>query len=163
METKRVRRLSWVLGLALVAAMTSSGCKKDDDPKPPSVEKINAKITVTVTGADANDQADFRVQAANGDASQYGAPVWKINGVVQGNEDNVFVNEENFVTNVKTYVFETVKPFDMVSVHLGFSNTDGGPMTINYKVEVDGQVKTNVQNLVLAAGKSEIKNLTYNK
>lgn len=120
------------------------------------------KVTITVTGANADDQVDFGIGAGNHDASQYGAPVWKVNGVTQGNEDDILLDVDDFVGATQTYVLETVKPFDFGHLNAGCSNDLGGnPITMSYKVEVDGKVETNVENLVVAAGQSHNKNYSY--
>jgi hypothetical protein len=148
--------------LAAVASFAFTACSKKDDPKPGN-EKISLKITLTVNGADNNDQVDFSVSAGNHDASQYGAPVWKKNGATQGNEDHILIDEKSFFGSTKTYVFETVKPFDFGRLNVSYSNLDGGPITLSYKTEVDGKVETNVENLVILAGQSQSKNFSYTK
>ncbi|MBB6238985.1 uncharacterized protein with von Willebrand factor type A (vWA) domain [Pedobacter sp. AK013] len=118
------------------------------------------KITVTVTGANQNDQVDFQVSAGNHDASQYGAPVWKINGTSQGNQDNIIIDEGGFTGTTKTYVFETVKPFDFGELSINVVNLEGGPITASYKTEVNGKVETN-ENVVVAVDQSYSKMFTY--
>jgi hypothetical protein len=158
METKRAKRI--ILGLCLVTLISfvSTGCGDKDDPKP---NKITMKFTLTVTGAASNDQVDFTIGAGNHDASQYGSPAWKINGQTQGNESVIQLDVQNFVGATKTYILETVKPFDFGSLSVGYSNADGGPLTISYKAEIGGNVETNVENLVVTAGQSQTKNFSY--
>lgn len=118
------------------------------------------KITVTVTGADQNDQVDFQVSAGNHDASQYGAPVWKKNGTSQDNQDNIIIDEGSFIGATKTYVFETVKPFDFGQLSINVVNLEGGPITASYKAEINGKVETN-ENVTVAVGQSHNKTLNY--
>lgn len=117
-------------------------------------------MTVTVTGADQNDQVDVQVSAGNHDASQYGAPVWKMNGTSQGNQQSILIDEKSFIGTTKTYVFETVKPFDFGEMSISVVNLEGGPITASYKTEVDGKVETN-ENMVVAVDQSQNKRFTY--
>jgi len=137
-----------------------ASCKKKSDDNPNSGNKISMKMTVTVTGADQNDQVDVQVSAGNHDASQYGAPVWKINGTSQGNQNSIIIDEKSFIGTTKTYVFETVKPFDFGGLNISVSNLEGGPITASYKTEVDGKVETN-ESVVVAVDQSQNKTFTY--
>lgn len=137
-----------------------ASCKKKSDDNPNSGNKISMKMTVTVTGADQNDQVDVQVSAGNHDASQYGAPVWKMNGTSQGNQQSILIDEKSFLGTTKTYVFETVKPFDFGELSVSVSNLEGGPITASYKTEVDGKVETN-ENIVVAVDQSQNKRFTY--
>lgn len=159
MKTNKAKRIIFSLCLVTIAGFGFPGCSDDD--KPANNAKINMKFTVKVTGADANDQVDFQAGAGNHDASQYGSPAWKINGTTQGNENFVALDTEDFVGSTKQYVIETVKAFNFGSLKVVCSNTDGGPITLSYKAEVDGKVETNVENLVIPAGQSEVKDFTY--
>lgn len=159
MKTKKAKRIILSLCLATIAGVGFTGCSDDD--KPANNAKANIKFTIKVTGADADDRIDFQAGAGNHDASQYGAPVWKINGVTQDNEDHITLDEEDFIGSTKQYVVETIKPFNFGSLIVSYLNYDGGPVTISYKAEVNGEVKTNVENLVVNAGQSDTKSLTY--
>lgn len=142
------------LGILFLAS-----CKKPND-NPDNGNKISMKMTVTVTGVDQNDQVDFQVSAGNHDASQYGAPVWKMNGTSQGNQSSIIIDEKSFMGTTKTYVFETVKPFDFGELSINIVNLEGGPISASYKTEVNGKVETN-ENVVVAADQSHSKKLTY--
>jgi hypothetical protein len=143
-----------------VGILFLASCKKKSDDNPNSGNKISMKMTVTVTGADQNDQVDVQVSAGNHDASQYGAPVWKMNGTSQGNQQSILIDEKSFLGTTKTYVFETVKPFDFGELSVSVSNLEGGPITASYKTEVDGKVETN-ENIVVAVDQSQNKRFTY--
>lgn len=143
-----------------VGILFLASCKKKSDDNPNSGNKISMKMTVTVTGADQNDQVDVQVSAGNHDASQYGAPVWKMNGTSQGNQQSILIDEKSFLGTTKTYVFETVKPFDFGELGISVSNLEGGPITASYKTEVDGKVETN-ENIVVAVDQSQNKRFTY--
>ncbi len=147
-----------ISGFLMVALSTAifTACSKDDD----ATAKANMKFTITVNGADSNDQIDFLVSAGNHDASQYGSPVWKMNGATQGNEDDIALEVSNFTGNTKTYVFESVKPFDFSSLHVAVSNFDGAPISVSYKAEVGGNVETN-ENRSVVAGQTFIKDYSY--
>ena len=156
---KSTKRILLSLCLATLISFISTGCSDKDDP--PNNKKITMKFTFTVTGSDANDRISFQLQAGNHDASQYGSPVWKINGVTQGNENSVSIDQQDFAGSTKTYVVETVKPFDFGYLIVDYSNTDPGPFTISYKAEINGKVETNVENLVVNTGQSDIRDLSY--
>lgn len=143
-----------------LGVLSLASCKKKSDDNPDNGNKISMKMTVTVTGADQNDQVDFQVSAANHDASQYGAPVWKMNGTSQGNQNSIIIDEKSFIGTTKTYVFETVKPFDFGELSINVVNLEGGPITASYKTEVNGKVETN-ENVVVAVEQSHSKRLTY--
>jgi hypothetical protein len=161
MKTIITKRIGLLGTFGLFALGTLSGCGKDDD-NAPSNAKSTFKFTIAVTGV--NDETDvaFQVNAANHDASQYGSPVWKFNNVQQGNEHIIMLNGTYFSGSTKTYVCETVKPFNFASLNVTVFNHDGSPLTVSYKAEVDGKVETNEQNLVFNAGApSYSKNFTY--
>jgi len=160
METKRTKRILSGLCLLAMTAFVSTGCGgKDDDPAP-GTKKMNMKVTISVVGLEASDNVYFQIGAANHDASQYGAPVWKMNGTTQGNTHMIELKEQQFLGSTKTYVLETVKAFDFGSLNFDYSN-QGAPLTVSYKVEIDGKVKTNVQNKVVPAGGTDDQSLTY--
>ncbi|NSL86092.1 hypothetical protein [Chitinophaga solisilvae] len=162
METKSVKHFIYSLCLTALAGILFTGCGgKKDDPAPQNYGKISLKITVTVTGADQMDQVDLGISAGNHDASQYGEPVWKINGVTQGNENVILWDEKKFFGSTKTYVFETVRPYNFGGLSVSYSNQEGTPITLSYKAEVDGKVETNVQNQVIAVGQSQSHNYKY--
>ncbi|RAK34953.1 UNVERIFIED_ORG: hypothetical protein DFS12_105284 [Chitinophaga ginsengisegetis] len=160
MKRKSYIFFSW--GLLLVAGLVFTGCGGKDDPAPEN-KKMTMKVTVTVAGADSQDQVDFSVEAGNHDASQYGSPVWKINGVTQGNEDHILFDIDNFVGGTKTYVFETIKTFNFGHLNVSVVNNTEvpTPVIISYKAEIDGNVETNVANVATASGQSYNKNYTY--
>lgn len=157
MNIQNTRQIISGLLMAGLLGIVFTACSKDDDPME---AKANMKFTVTVNGADSNDQVDFLVKAGNHDASQYGNPVWKMNGVAQGNEDHIQLEVSNFTGSTKTYVFETVKPFNFSSMNVTVSNLDGGPVSISYKAEVGGNVETN-ENKSIVAGQTFIKDYSY--
>jgi len=159
METKRAKSIILSLCLVTLISFISTGCGDKDDPKP---NKVSMKFTLTVTGANQDDVVDFTIAAGNHDASQYGSPVWKVNGVSLGNETAVQLDEQNFAGSTKTYIVETIKPVDFGSMDVGYSNmTGGGPITISYKAEIGGNVETNVENLVVAVGQRQTKTFSY--
>ena len=143
-----------------LGVLSLESCKKKPGDNPDNGNKISMKMTVTVTGADQNDQVDVQVSAGNHDASQYGAPVWKMNGTSQGNQQSILIDEKSFIGTTKTYVFETVKPFDFGELSISVVNLEGGPITTSYKTEVDGKVETN-ENMVIAVDQSQNKRFTY--
>ncbi|MFN1218175.1 hypothetical protein ACKW6Q_14485 [Chryseobacterium kwangjuense] len=142
----------------ITAGVVFTGCKDDDDV---SSAKAVMKFTVTVQGADSKDQVDFGVGAGNHDASQYGSPIWKINGTTQNNDDDVFLDIDHFTGTTKTYVLETVKPFNFCHFNVTVSNFDGAPISVSYKAEVNGNVETNVENTMVAADQTYGKTYTY--
>lgn len=151
-----------IFGLLITSSLGSifTACSKDDDNDPSSAKSL-MKVTVTVNGADSNDQVDIAVNAGNHDASQYGAPVWKVNGTTQGNEDDILLDVTDFTGPTKTYVFETVKPYNFGSLRVSVFNHDGAPISISYKTEMNGNVETNVENTTVTAGQNINKNFTY--
>ena len=80
MKIQNTRQIISGLLIAGLLGTVFTACSKDDDPID---AKANVKFTITVNGADSNDQVDFIVQAGNHDTSQYGNPVWKMNGAEQ--------------------------------------------------------------------------------
>jgi hypothetical protein len=160
METRKKKYTIYGLSLVMMSGFLFTGCGKKDDPAPAD-KKISMKFTISVSGADQNDQVDIAIGAGNHDASQYGAPVWKKNGTTQGNEDVLLLDIDDFAGSTKTYVIETVKPFNFGHLDVSCANTDGGPITLSYKAEVNNKVSTNVENVVVAAGQSQNKKFTY--
>lgn len=159
----KMKRTKHILGIYLIAiiGLLPIACSDKDDPAPDNGKKITMKVTLNVTGADEDDQIDFSIAAGNHNTSQYGEPVWKMNGTTQGNEHQIMLDTEDFLGNTKTYVLETVKPYDFGNLIVSVSNYDGAPIILSYKVEIDGKVETNVDKLAIPAGKTESKNLTY--
>lgn len=160
MGTKKAKNIVWGLCLAAVATFTFTGCSSKDDPAP-AAKKITIKYTVTANGVSDMDDLEFAAMAGNHDASQYGAPVWKINGAEQGNQDDVRVDDKKFLGTTKTYVFETVKGFDFGSLSVKCTNMDGDPITLTYKAEINGQVQTNQTATVAAGAGAYMKDYTY--
>ncbi|MBC9933148.1 hypothetical protein [Chitinophaga qingshengii] len=162
MGIKKVKNIVWGLCLAAIASFTFTGCSKKNDPAPEE-KKVAVKFTVTATSAGVIDETDITIQAAaaNGDASQYGAPVWKINGVTQNNEDNIFLKGNQFNGSTKTYVLETVKPFGMATIGVECTNRGTTPITLTFNTQVDGKVQTNVENLKVMPGEGYDKQFTY--
>lgn len=152
-----VKKIISTFMMSAIIGAVFTACSKDDDP---AEAKAVMKFTITVNGADSNDQADFIVSAGNHDASQYGSPVWNMNGTTQGNLDDIQLEVSNFTGNTKTYVFESVKPFNFSSLHVALSNFDGAPISVSYKSEVGGNVETN-ETKSLAAGQTFIKDYSY--
>jgi hypothetical protein len=166
METKRAKRIFLGLCMAAFVSFVSTGCGGKKDNPNPDFPTITMKVTVTASGVNAeDDQLDIQIGAGNHDASQYGAPVWKINNVTQGNEDAIIYDAQKWAGGTKTYVFETVKPYNFGYLFVNYSNRipEGGPITLSYKVEINGKVETNVQNLVVAPGVSDRKEYQYGK
>ncbi|MBC9909918.1 hypothetical protein [Chitinophaga varians] len=159
MGTKKAKNIVWGLCLAAIATFTFTGCSKKDDP--PAAKKITIKYTITANGVSDMDDLGFSAQAGNHDASQYGAPVWKINGAEQGNQDNVSVDDRKFLGSTKTYVLETVKPFDFAFLKVTCTNMDGEPIILTYKAEINGQVQTNENATIVAGGGAYIKDFSY--
>jgi hypothetical protein len=159
MKMKKVNHIVFNLCLLAGAVVLFSGCSKKDDPAPAA--KINLKITLTVVGADNMDQVDFGVSAGNHDASQYGSPVWKKDGVTQGNEGVILISQSAFFGATKTYVFETVKPFDFGSLSVSYTNREGTPISLSYKTEVNGVAQTNESLTVPVGTDVQTKNYSY--
>ncbi|WP_146229790.1 hypothetical protein [Pedobacter nutrimenti] len=157
----KANKINFSLFLVVAMGILVAGCSKNKDPKPGDQSQIAMKITVTASGADQTDQVDFGVMAANHNTSQYNAPVWKMNGTVQGNQNSILLDLNNFTGSTKTYVFETVKPFDFGGLQIHVSNLYGGPITISYKAEINGKIETSAENVVIADGQSHDKNFTY--
>lgn len=155
----RIKQIIFSLFITASAATVFTACSKDDDN--PSFAKSPIKFTVTVNGADSNDQVDIAVNAGNHDASQYGSPVWKMNGVTQGNEDDILLDVADFTGSTKTYVFETVNSYNFGGLNVNVVNHDGAPLTVSYKAEINGNVETNVENSTVVAGQNIHKNYTY--
>ena len=158
MKMQKTKRIIFSLLTVIAIGSISVACGKDDDD--PSNAKANMKMTITINGADSNDQVDFGIAAGNHDASQYGSPVWKINGVTHGNEDDIILGINDFTGSTQTYVLETVKPFNFGNLSAHVTNHDGGPIAVSYKTEVGGSVETNVTTTVVA-GQTHNKNYTY--
>lgn len=157
MKKPRTKKIISTFLMIAAAGIIFSACSKDDDP---ADAKANMKFTITVNGADSNDQVDFLVSAGNHDASQYGSPVWKKNGTTEGNANTSSLEVSDFTGSTKTYVFETVKPFNFSSLHVAISNLDGAPISVSYKAEVNGSVETD-ENKTYAAGQTFIKDYSY--
>lgn len=157
MKKPRTKKIISTFLMIAAAGIIFSACSKDDDP---ADAKANMKFTITVNGADSNDQVDFLVSAGNHDASQYGSPVWKKNGTTEGNANTSSLEVSDFTSSTKTYVFETVKPFNFSSLHVAISNLDGAPISVSYKAEVNGSVETD-ENKTYAAGQTFIKDYSY--
>lgn len=163
-QSTTVTRLLHHLCLLLIAGLLTTACKKDKDKQDtPSGTRVQMKFTLKVTGADANDVLGFQVAAGNGDASQYGAPVWKVNGTTQGNESVLEFKTQDFIGGTKTIVVESVKGFDFGSLNVYCANGDANSLTVSYKAEIDGHVETNAENVAIVNGTTHIKDFTYRK
>lgn len=160
MGIKKAKHIVWGLCLAAITSFIFTGCSKKNDPAPEE-KRVAVKFTITATGVTDDDNITIHALAGNGDASQYGAPVWKVNGVTQNNESSVFLKGNQFTGNTKTYVLETVKPFGITTISVECTNRGTAPITLNFNTQVDGKVQTNVENLKVVPGEGYDKQFTY--
>lgn len=120
------------IAFAIVSLSSCGGSDKKDDPTP---EGKTAKITVSFTGMEADDDILFQAHAGRADNT---TTFWKLDGVTQNNQSHMALDEDH-ATQGKAYVYETVLPVQILQVSLSGQNFNG-PFTANVKVEVDGKV-----------------------
>lgn len=158
MKKGKLKKTGGVIGTFLLAATMFASCgDKDNTPTPGNPTGKNAKITVTVSGVEANDYASFVI--VGGDYA-HTKTVWKVNGVVQNNETAISLGHDNFTGSTKTYVIESTTPLQVVTVGIQCINFDA-PYTISYKAEINGKVETNDANISVEENKDYTHDFSY--
>lgn len=144
------------LSLALIlGASFVFGCKKKDDMG--MGEGKTAKFTITVNGIENQDYASFVI--VGGDYQQTKS-LWKVNGVVQTNEEAISLDKDDFTGGTKTYVIESTKPVTLATVGIQCLNY-GADYTVSYKAEIGGKVVKEDQNVVVGVNKDYTHNFNY--
>lgn len=136
-----------ILSFLMIASLVS--CKKDSDEVPSDGSK-NFKFTVTVDGVDDRDYISFVFVGGAADNSN---TIWKVNGATRNNEMAISLDKNDFIGGTKTYVIESTKPLRLVTTGQQCLNpgSDNPPFTVNFKAEVNGEVVTNDQNVVVTS------------
>jgi len=146
-------------GICVVLLTTFSSCSKDDDNIPSPSDGRNAKFTVTVTDAPASAYISLVIVGLTKDPNE--ATVWKVNGVVQNNQNAVSLGKNEFSGTTKTYVIESVKPLQAITVGAQCINVEDLPYKISYKAEINGEVKTDQKDFTVAKNADFSKKYTY--
>lgn len=146
-------------GICVVLLTAFSSCSKDDDDTPSPSDGRNAKFTVTVTDAPASAYISFAIVGLTGDPKE--STVWKVNGVVQNNQNAVSLGKNEFSGTTKTYVIESVKPLQTVTVGTQCLNVEDLPYKVSYKAEINGEVKTDQKDFTVTKNADFTKNYTY--
>ncbi|MCX2584377.1 hypothetical protein [Pedobacter sp. MR22-3] len=158
MKKSIFKKLSICICAVLLTAFSS--CSKNDGNDPsPSDGGHNAKFTVTVTDAPASAYISFAIVGLTGDPKE--STVWKVNGVVQNNQNAVSLGRNEFSGNTKTYVIESVKPLQTITAGSQCLNVEDVPYKVSFKAEVNGEVKTDVKDFVVTKTTDFTKNYTY--
>lgn len=133
--------LSTVLSLLFFALLT--GCKKDKT----STSGKSVRYTITITGA---TSADYVSVVFSGGTLAGEQTIWKVDGQTKNNEMTIALNEDDFGTG-KTFVVETVKPVLAAAATLQCLQpaNNGRTYKLSFKAEVNGQIKTNDQNITV--------------
>jgi len=146
-------------GICVVLLTAFSSCSKDDNNDPSPSDGRNAKFTVTVTDAPASAYISFVIVGLTKDPKD--ATVWKVNGVVQNNQSAVSLGKNEFSGNTKTYVIESAKPLETISVGIQCLNVENVPYKVSYKAEVNGEVKTDQKDFTVTKNADFTKDYTY--
>lgn len=160
------KALLWI-NLVVLGLLIFSGCssKKSDPPPTPSTKGHTVKFTVTVIGSVAASNAGLiNLGFGGGDATNpQNSTIWKLNTVVQNNESNLVFNATTFPQGKTTTItIESVVPIFEPVAGLTFGNVSGfTPYTISFKAEIDGQVKTDDENISITAANEYIHTYSY--
>lgn len=125
-------------------------CKKDNDGSPSNSESKNFKFTVTAEGVGDQDYVSFVFVGATLDNAN---TIWKVNGVTRNNETAISLGKNDFMGATKTYVIESTTPLRLVTTSQQCLNpgANNPSFTVSFKAEVNGEVLTNDQNVVVTA------------
>jgi len=146
-------------GICVVLLTAFSSCSKGEGDAPSPSGGRNAKFTVTVTNAPPSAYLSFVVVGLSRDPNE--ATVWKVNGVVQNNQNGVSLGKNEFSGNTKTYVIESVKPLQNISVGVQCINVEDLPYQISYKAEINGEVKADEKGFTVTKNADFTKGYTY--
>lgn len=146
-----------LLGILFITSFAA--CKKSDNNSPSTPSGKNAKFTFTVSGITNNDYVSFVVAGSTGSLNSNTS--WKVNGVARNNEDAISLGTKDFLNGTTTYVIETATPLMAMSVGIQCLALSTHNYTITYTAEVDGQVKTNEQNITVSNGQDYTRNFSY--
>ena len=146
-------------GICVVLLTAFSSCSKDDDNTPSPSDGRNAKFTVTVTDAPASAYISFVIVGLTKNPND--ATVWKVNGVVQNNQNAVSLGKNEFSGSTKTYVIESVKPLQAITVGAQCLNVENLPYKISYKAEINGEIKTDQKDFSVTKNADFTKDYTY--
>ncbi|PWG81395.1 hypothetical protein [Pararcticibacter amylolyticus] len=147
-----------ITGVLFITCLSSCSKKGDDDPSPESGERT-AKFTVTVTGAPESAYVSFVVVGLTNTPSE--ATVWKVNGAVKNDESAVSLDANSFKGNTKTYVIESIKPLNAISVGIQCLNPESLPYKVSYKSEINGKVKQDVKDFTVTKDADFTHDYTY--
>jgi len=146
-------------GICVVLLLAFSSCSKGEGDDPSPSDGRNAKFTVTVSNAPGSAYISFVMVGLTKDPKE--ATVWKVNGVVQNNQNTVSLGRNEFSGNTKTYVIESVKPLQTISVGAQCVNVEDLPYQISYKAEINGEVKTDEKGFTVTKNADFTKDYTY--
>ena len=141
----------------LFTGFSSCSKKSSDDPSPS--DGRTAKFTVTVTDAPTSAYISFVMVGLTNDPKE--ATVWKVNGVVQNNQNAVSLGKNEFSGSTKTYVIESVKPLQAITVGAQCLNVENLPYKISYKAEINGEIKTDQKDFSVTKNADFTKDYTY--
>lgn len=159
MKKINFKQLSTAIICVVLLAVFSSCGKKDNDDPTPSSDGRTAKFTVTVTGAPPSAYISFVMVGLTNNPSE--ATVWKVNGVVKNNESSVSLGEDDFSGNTKTYVIESVKPLNAISVGVQCLNVENSTYKVSYKAEINGEVKNDEKDIAVTKSADFTHDYTY--
>lgn len=142
LESKKIKLIKKSMKKFLITCFVAvnilalGACSDKDDPEPGTPGGKKAKFTITVEGANANDDYIsfvFSSRELNG-----GSSIWKVNGESRPNEGAISFNDNDFI-NTKTYVIESTELLPFIAVGIQCINY-GDQLKISYKAEIDGKV-----------------------
>jgi len=157
---KKVNVKIALLGIlsALTFSMLTIGCSKDDDNTIPEQKGSHYKITVTLNNVNA-DQDFVSIAVAGGNPGGK-TDVWKVNGVVKTGESAIGLGDTDFTGATKAYVIETTEPIRAFSGGVQIINY-GAPLSVDYKIEVDGKVKVTENPTLTGDGANLTKQYSF--
>jgi hypothetical protein len=135
-----ISTLKSIYALMLLAGVSlfSWGCKKDKDN--PSEKGKKAKITISVSNTFSKADGDNFDLSVTGVNAQGEYVDWKIDG--QTEKGTVILIGGDYVNGGKdNMIVESIQNFEVGSVTISGYNITGDPITVSYKIEVNGNVK----------------------
>lgn len=159
MKTSIFKKITFAFLSIIVFAGFLSCSKKSNDPVTPVTKGKTAKFTITVKGAPSSAYISFVMVGAAMDVSN--STVWKVNGVTQSNEQGVSLGLNQFSGNTQTYVVESVAPLQVISVGIQCLSPANVSYTISYKAEINGEVKSDNQNVAVTKTADFTHDYTY--
>lgn len=124
-------------------------CKKDSEDTSNATGK-NVKFTITIKDlVVSNSEVNYVSFVFGGSTADRSKSIWKVNGVVQNDTENVSLAKNDFAGTTKTYVVESNQPLKIALANMQCSSPGNYTFKVSFKAEVNGVVVRNDQDFLV--------------